>query len=412
MNTTKRVMCTAAVIVASSWTVLTAGVIGSSAAQAAPGCPALEVLAVQGTGQSSPTASPTADVDLLGALLGPVEAAAPNLVQRQYIRYPAGFGGAVPGGGTAPYVASVTYAVRQVNDAFAQITRTCPGTMVAGVAFSQGAQAMSMVAQQIGAGKGPIPANRVAAIELYSDPDRPNASPAFPGRPGQTRPDAVPGTPGTAVAGVQILSPALAGSGIGSNGETFGALTGRVAEICAAGDLACAAPDHAALLRFGARLAAQADLRNPIAALGSLNALLGAALGTAWTTFIDNDVRLGPGSVDYAPLKPLSQRLIDSADPRIPAPTPSQAAVAAVRWGQITATVLGNPLGLLPRLVGQLAAAVGQLAADNADLANPLVWADYANTVAAHTGYAATGQFAPGIAWLIASAHDIAGSHP
>ncbi|MGF6885931.1 hypothetical protein ABIA39_007556 [Nocardia sp. GAS34] len=415
MSRTRRTMRAAAVMAASAWTVFAAGAIGLPAAQAVPigpSCPALYVLAVQGTGQSSPSASPTADVNLLGALLGPVQAAVPTLVQRSYIGYPAGFGGAVPGGGTAPYITSVTDAIRQLQDALQQITRTCPATMVGGVGFSQGAEAFSTVAQEIGAGHGPIAANRVAAIELYADPDRPDGSPAFPGRPGQSRPDPAPGTSGAAVSGVQIASPTLAGSGIASNGQSFGTLTGRVAEICALGDLACAAPDRAGLLRFAARLAAQADLRNPIAALGSLNALLGTAFGSAWTTILDNDVRLGPGTVEYAPQKTLSQRLIDAADPRIPAPLPGQAGEAAARWAQITNTVIGNPLGVLPSLVGQLAGAVGQLAADNADLANPLVWAGYANTVAAHTGYAVTGQLAPGIAWLIASAHDIAGRHP
>ncbi|MBY8855391.1 cutinase family protein [Nocardia sp. CA2R105] len=378
----------------------------------AAGCPVLWVLAVQGTGQSSPSASPTADTGVLGTLLGPVVAAVPNLVQRTYIPYPAGFGGAPgAGGGPESYTVSVTDAIRQLDATAGQIVARCPATELAVVGYSQGAQAVSQFARDVGAGRGPVPANKVAAVALYADPERKANSPVFPGRPGQSVPDAAPGTSSAAVSAVRITAPPAPGSGIAADNASYGSLTGRVADICVDGDLACAAPEHAALLRVGAEIAAQADLSNPVAAVGSLQRVLSSVLGSAWATVVLDDVRVGPATVDYLPAQPLSQRLIAAADPRIPAPAPERVRAASQRWGQITTIIAAHP-GELPKLASQLAAAWGQLVADEADLTNPAVWASFAATVTAHDGYAATGQLASGIAWLVAAAHDLAqGEH-
>ncbi|MFE2999758.1 cutinase family protein [Nocardia sp. NPDC059246] len=375
-----------------------------------PACPALYALGVQGTGQSSPWASPTADTGVIGALLGPVVSAVPGLVQRSYVAYEAGFGGVVPGGGADPYAASVASALSELDDAATQVMVACPATMLAVVGYSQGAQAVAEFAQAVGAGKGPIPAERIAGIALYSNPIRSSGEPVFPGRPGQATPDPAPGSTGAAVSAVQLTNSASAGAGIADDGTTYGALTGRVADICVEGDLACSAPGNAAVLRAGADLAAQADLRDPISAVGSIQSLLSAALGNAWTSFVLNDFRLDSGNVDYTPARTLAQRLTDATDPRIPGPSTEDTTAATSRWNEITATVGQNPLVLVPRLVSQLSGAWGQFAADNSDLVNPAVWLRFADTVARHNGYATTGQLNSGIAWLIALAHDLAGS--
>ncbi|MEU6559142.1 cutinase family protein [Nocardia nova] len=375
-----------------------------------PGCPALWVLAVQGTGQSSPNASRTDDVGMLGALLGPVVAVAPNLVQRSYIPYEAGFGGAPgAGGGPQPYVRSVTDVIADLDAEAQRVVDQCPNAELALVGYSQGAQAVSQVARAIGEGSGPVPAEKIAAVALYANPERTPGSPPLAGRPGQLTPDPAPGTSGAAVSTVQVGDARSAsGSGIADDGAEYGALTGRVLDICADGDLACSAPEHADLLRVAARIAAQADLSNPVAAAGSLGQLLSGALGSAWTTVVSDDIAVGPDSVDYRPRESLSQRVIDAADPRVPGPDPDRVRQAAGRWAEITATLATHP-GEVVKLAGQLAGAVGQLAADNSDLLNPAVWARLAGTVAAHDGYAATGALASGAAWLVAVAHDLAG---
>jgi Cutinase len=372
------------------------------------GCPALFVLGVQGTGQSSPAASATADTGVVGALLGPVVAAVPGLVQRMYVPYPAGFGGA-PGTPPDTYTHSAMQAVADLDDDATQVQARCPGTELAAVGYSQGAQVVSQWARTVGAGHDRVRPDRVAAVLLYADPERRADAPMIAGRPGQIVPDRAPGTSGAAVSTVRFAGPPAPGSGIADDGARYGELVGRVADTCDPGDLACAAPPHAALLRIGAEIAAQADLSNPIAALGTLAGVFSQALGTAWNTVILNDFQLTPATVDYAPRARLAQRLIDGGDPRVPKPTPAQVNAAAQRWGQLTATIATHPLEL-PKLAGQLAAAWGGLLADNTDLLDPGVWVRFATTIAAHDGYAVDGQLASGIAWLIALARDLAGT--
>ncbi|PKV80493.1 cutinase family protein [Nocardia fluminea] len=389
---------------------------GTGVAQPSPAgrsCPALWVLGVQGTSESSPGASETADSGMLGQLLGPVQAAAPNLVAHTYIGYPASFGGAVgTGGGTDPYVVSAGAGLAGLTDTAGQIAAECPGTALAAVGYSQGAQVVSSFAQAVGAGEGPVDPGRVAGIALFSDPQRAPGSPVIPGRPGQLTPDPAPGTSGAAVSQVAITTAPASGSGIATtSGVDFGALTGRVADICVEGDLSCSAPDRAALLRMSAQLAAQADLRDPIAALGSMQALLASTLGDAWTTVVLNDFQIGPASVDYVPAVSLAQRLTDAADSRTPAPGPADNAAASAKWAQVTAVVAANPFTQLPNLAARLSEAWGQLVADNADLLDPAVLLRYADTSSRHTSYHSTGQLASSVAWLTALAYDLAGSY-
>ncbi|MGW5217366.1 cutinase family protein [Nocardia sp. NPDC004085] len=407
-----RMRAIAAAVAASAALGVATGSTPAVAVPIGPGCPAMYVLGVQGTGQSSPTADPLADTGVVGAFIAPVLAGASGLIQRSYISYGAGFGGAVPGGGPDPYVVSVTEARHRLDAAAVEIIETCPRTLIAGIGYSQGAQALSAFAHDVGTGAGPVPPDRVAGVALYAHPDRAPGAPIFPGRPGQTVPDPAPGTSGAAVSTVHLSNPPAGGGGIADGATTYGELTGRVADICTDGDLACSAPERAALLRVGAEIAAQADLHDPVAAVGSLNALLSGVLGDAWTSVILNDFQVGADNVDYLPQLPLADRLVDAADPRNPAPTPEEGGMAAARWGEITAMVAANPIELLPKLAGQLSGAWGQLVADNADLINAAVWVRYLDTVSRHNNYAANGQLNSGIAWMVALAHDIAGVRP
>ncbi len=371
------------------------------------GCPALFILGVQGTGQSSPTADPLADNGVVGSLIGPVVAAVPGLVQRAYIAYEAGFGGIVPDGGADPYVSSVSGARAGLDAAAVQVVGSCPDTMLAGVGYSQGAQAMASFARDVGAGVGPVPPDRVAGIALYANPDRGEFEAVFPGRPGQTIPDPAPGTAGNAVSTVQILAAPAGGAGIATTADGYGALVGRVADICSDGDLACSAPGQASVLRLGAEIFAQADLTNPLAAISTVNTALSEALGDAWNTMILNDFHTTPGNVDYIPQTGFGERLVDAGDMRVPA---ADASAAAARWNEIVAIVATNPLVLVPKLIAQLGAGSGQLVAENAELVNPGTWVRFADTVGRHNGYALTGQMNSGAAWMIALAHDLAGA--
>ncbi|MFD3510101.1 cutinase family protein [Nocardia sp. NPDC058666] len=404
--TGSRTVAVAAAMVGAA--VLTAAVpTGPAAAVPINGCPALFILGVQGTGQSSPTADPLADTGVVGSLIGPVVATVPTLVQRAYIAYEAGFGGIVPGGGADPYVRSVSGARTNLDAAATQIVEACPNTMLAGIGYSQGAQAVSEFARDVGAGLGPVSADRVAGIALFANPGRRQHEPVFPGRPGQTVPDPAPGTSGVAVSAVQVLAAPAGGAGIATDPDGYGNLTGRVADICSDGDLACSAPGQAALLRLGAQIFAQADLTNPFGAIATLNTALSEALGDTWNTVILNDFRIVNGDVDYVPQAGLGDRLVAAGDTRVPG---ADATAAGTRWGEIVATAFANPVVVLPKLIAQLGAAWAQLAAENTELVNPGVWVRFADTVGRHNSYAVTGQMDSGVAWMIALAHDLAGA--
>ncbi|MDE1674766.1 cutinase family protein, partial [Nocardia gipuzkoensis] len=151
-------LLTATVLAACTSALCTPGSVSAQPSAGGSGCPVLWVLGVQGTGESSPGASETADTGMLGFLLGPVVAAVPDLVQRTYIPYPAAFGGAVgTGGGTAPYAASVGEGLAALEATAARVAADCPATALAVVGFSQGAQVVSEFARAVGAGEGPVP---------------------------------------------------------------------------------------------------------------------------------------------------------------------------------------------------------------------------------------------------------------
>ncbi|WP_228791157.1 cutinase family protein [Nocardia cyriacigeorgica] len=124
---------------------------------------------------------------MLGHLLGPVAAADPSLIARSYISYPASFGGAPgTGGGTDPYAASASTGLNTLLAESEHVAAICPGTSQAIVGYSQGAQVASGFAQMVGAGEGPVAPQRVAAVILYSDPER---APGFTGHRGTPRAD-------------------------------------------------------------------------------------------------------------------------------------------------------------------------------------------------------------------------------
>ncbi|MGN2642271.1 hypothetical protein ACTD5D_40110 [Nocardia takedensis] len=256
------------------------------------------------------------------------------------------------------------------------------------------------------AGQGPISADQVAGVALISDPGRVPGGDPLPGRPGQTAPDPAPGTSGTATSQVQ-LGPVPASGGIAAADADFGDLSGRVAQFCAAGDLACDAPGRAAGLRAAAGIAAQADLRDPIAAAGSLGAVWSQTVDKARAAVVLTDVRVENGQVDYVPQQSISQRVAEAADPRTPEVDPGQQQVVADKVGAVVGAVLADPLTQIPRLIGQVGAAIGQNIADNADLFDPAVAAHYLDVVGSHTGYVEGGQTEQAADWFAALSQDL-----
>lgn len=394
-----------------------AGLIGVSASSghaATPnpiqgGCPALLVLGVQGTSESSPTADAYADSGMLGRMFVPMLASGVS-IQRAYVPYPASFGGAIgTGSGVVPFAESVAAGRANLDQMATTALRQCPHTRLAVAGFSGGAAVAASFAAQVGAAQGPVPAESVAGVALISNPSRHAGAGPLPGRPGQVTPSPAPGTSGKATSHIQ-LPPVPPSGGIADVGAGYGALSGRVGEFCVPGDLSCDAPGNAAALRTAAGIAAQADLRDPVAALGSLAVVLSQTFGEARAVVVLHDIHIDNGQVNYRPVKSASQRLAEAADPRTPALSPEQVQAAAAKEGRIAAAIAADPLTQLSRLLGQIGAALPQIVGDNADLLNPSVLAHYGNLVASHIGYATEGQAQHAARWFAALSHDIGGS--
>ncbi|MFQ6331881.1 cutinase family protein [Nocardia sp. CWNU-33] len=428
-------------------------------------CPALYALGIQGTGESSPDAAPTTDTGMLSTVFRPMLAKAPDpgLVDRAYVPYEAGFGGATAGG-AVPYSESVAGGLTRLRSMAATVAERCGNTRFAVVGYSQGAHVASMFAQEIGQGRGVLPAEKVAAVALFGDPTRNPGAPLFPGSPGKAAPDAAPGTTGDQLASIAALAQTpAAGGGIGPDRDraaNFGALTGRVASFCAAGDLACDAPQGAPILKAVANVVGQAKLSggDPIASLVSIaQALAFTSIKTA-TKVAGEDIQGNSiANLSLSPRKSISQRLADAADPRTPLEIPGaiqgllkvgmiglNSVVAVVRAvidpasiGQLAGAGLSDPvsgllllgtklIGAVPqlippttgvRLVTQAFDAVVQNITDNSELLNITTWTRYWDTVQRHTGYSTAAMSANGEAptqfvadWFAAVARDVAGT--
>nr|WP_206024751.1 cutinase family protein [Rhodococcus sp. 14C212] len=181
-------------------------------AHAAPaGCAATFNLLIPGTWETDEHADPTRPV----GMLAPVAEA----LQRAH--------GAAAEVYTLPYLARAfdhghTYADSKA-DAFTRAEHVlsataerCPSTRFTLTGYSQGADAAGDLAAAIGHGRGPIPPERVLAVGLLADP-------------------------GAGTAGVAAVGPQTPGAGIaGPRPHGMGALSGKVASICAPNDLYCA----------------------------------------------------------------------------------------------------------------------------------------------------------------------------
>lgn len=372
-------------------------------------CPGLLVLGVQGTGESTPTANPDVTGGMLGTMAGPMLAQGVDIEQLN-IPYEASFGGAPgTGPGTAPFAASVDQATARLNATAAEVVSRCPQTMLAVAAYSQGAVAAAEFARQVGAGQGPVPADRVAGVALFSDGTRPAGGAPFPGAPGQMTPSPAPGTNGAATSQVLFPIPPASG-GIAPDEAGFGALSGRVGEFCAPGDLACDAPDRAAVLRTAAALAARANLHDPFAAFGSIGAAWQQTTAAAASAVVLNDIQVDGAGVNYVPSASVSDRIADAADPRTAVLDAGQAQATAEKVNSIVGAVAADPLRQLPQLAGQIGAAVQAEMAANADLLNPSTIMSYADPVGNHTSYGGDGATQQAAAWFGALSRDIAAS--
>ncbi|MFE3989329.1 cutinase family protein [Nocardia tengchongensis] len=425
-------------------------------------CPALFALGIQGTGESSPDAAVTTDTGMLSEVFRPMmaEAADAGLVDRAYVPYEASFGGVIAVS-TTTYTQSVNGGLERLRSMAKQVVDRCPNARLAIAGYSQGAHVASVFAQEVGTGKGTVPAEKIAAVALFGDPNRNANAPLFPGKPDQKLPTAAPGTDGKTVAalGDPPATKTASGAGIAPDSSTlenFGSLVGRVAEFCTEGDLACDTPVGAPLVRTVANIAGQVEISggDPIGSLKSIaEALAFTSIKTA-TSVVNKDIS-GTSLTDlsYQPQKSISQRIADASNPYnqvdIPGAFQALLKVGTIAINSIVAVVkdiltpgniaeiatagLANPIAglavfgaklvgaaanLVPpttisRLTTQAFSAVTQNVTDNKDLLDITTWVRYWNTAQKHdyshaqgAGFGASPTDWVG-KWFAAVAHDL-----
>ncbi|MGV9611509.1 cutinase family protein [Nocardia xishanensis] len=217
---TNTAACAAATVAA----VLTSGAAATTAQATPPKCPAVHVVAIPGTWETS-KAEPGK------GMLAAVADDLPGDVWTDYVAYTAT---AFPWEGEV-YGRSKREAVDGARSLIAETAQRCASTRFALLGYSQGADAAGDLAAEIGTGLGVVSPDRVDLVGLIADPRR---SPT----------DTLIGPP---VPGAGAGGPRLGG---------FGWLTPHTYTFCAPGDLYCATPDG----DFAARIAGFfAQISNP-----------------------------------------------------------------------------------------------------------------------------------------------------
>lgn len=185
-----------------------APLLANAAPSAAAGCTRYIGVFAPGTTETRADADPSKPAGMLGQVGEKLETMyGPNTFRAIYPSYPA----------EAFLQSGMTYSASKTagDQAMATAMEQCPNSKFVIGGYSQGAQVANDVAVNIGAGSGPVPASSVLAAVMLANPK-------------------------LGTAGSQVVGPKLDGQGIaGPAAEGYGALSGRVFDICHPEDKYC-----------------------------------------------------------------------------------------------------------------------------------------------------------------------------
>lgn len=206
-------------------------------------CPDVSMIAIPGTWESSPNDDPLNPgqfpIALLLNVTRPISAEfGTDRVQVYTVPYTAQFHNPLAADNQMSYNDSRAEGTRAAVRAMTEINQRCPLTSYVIVGFSQGAVIAGDLVSDIGNGRGPVDADLVLGAALIADGRR---------QPGVGQ-DVGPNPPGQGAEITLQEVPTLSALGLTMSGARpggFGALNNRTYQICAAGDLICAAPQSA-----------------------------------------------------------------------------------------------------------------------------------------------------------------------
>jgi Cutinase len=206
-------------------------------------CADVMVLSIPGTWESSPQLDPVNPTQFPIALLLNVtnplrQAFGEDRVAEYTVPYTAQFHNPFSADKQMSYNDSRKEGMDASVKAITEINNRCPLTSFVIVGFSQGAVIAGDIASDIGNGRGPIDQDLVLGVTLIADGRRDEG----------VGMDIGPNPPGHGAEITLHELPMLSSMGLtmtGSRVGGFGALNDRTNQICASGDLICAAPPEA-----------------------------------------------------------------------------------------------------------------------------------------------------------------------
>ncbi|WP_405180771.1 cutinase family protein [Nocardia sp. NBC_01377] len=357
MRTNKTRHCTVTAVLAMLSILTGAGIAGAEPTTPVSGdCPRLHVLGVQGAEEGTTAATAASDSGTLGKLFGSVTGVAGDLVRRTYIPF-----GTARDGAALAFDTAVIDAAQQLEEAAVEVVTRCPNTRIAVAGYAHGAASASEFAAWVGAGSSAVRPDQVAAVALLANPERRSGSPVLPGHADSTTPSPVPGTGGDQVTKIQLVNPALTGAGItaGSAPTTsYGALTGRVADLCVAADATCNTTPGGPLATAVTNIAGRTDLRDPIAAMSTLADALSTTVFRTAVDVVNEDISgTSLDQLSYQPATPIATRLAQASQAGTVVPTPDEALSALFKIGTIglNAVITVARTVITPAAVAELA---------------------------------------------------------
>jgi hypothetical protein len=206
-------------------------------------CPDVQMISIPGTWESSPQQDPLNPVQFPLALLLSVT----NPIRQQFdsgrleiytVPYTAQFHNPLSADNQMSYNDSRAEGTRAAVKAITDMNNRCPLTSYVIAGFSQGAVIAGDLASDIGNGRGPVDGDLVLGVTAIADGRRQDnvGQDIGPNPPGQGAEITLQEVPMLSAMGLTMTGPRPGG---------FGMLNDRTNEICAPGDLICAAPEAA-----------------------------------------------------------------------------------------------------------------------------------------------------------------------
>ncbi|MEL4163064.1 cutinase family protein [Corynebacterium bovis] len=205
------------------------------------------------------------------------------LISRSYVNYPATVGGFfIPGdpqanpGSTTSYIESINIGLERAVEQLEDVATRCPKAKLGLMGYSQGAEITSAITKRIGAGLGPISADRLALSILFGNPTRAAAIPTQ-----------VLGNDAVGVGDVYQATKGLSSYRVAAGGglsfdktqiPNYGSVADRTVSWCLNGDIVCGLPFDSTLARALVGIVENVDLGDPIRTVERIAGYLSQAL--------------------------------------------------------------------------------------------------------------------------------------